>query len=118
MTVRDSTDLMVPKLKRHDHKEVGMWSFYAAFLIQGMLDGWYIVAERQWSFHHSNFRVSCYLQWFTPVVLGEFCRRLMMLAGSADNLGETPVVALDFRECPVQIMNSHEDTVSFFEHTR
>ena len=41
----------------------------------------------------------------------------MMLAGSADNLGDM-VVALDFRECSVRIMKFSEVTVIFFEHTR
>lgn len=50
------------------------------------------------------------------LVLAEFCC-LMMLAGSADNLGDM-VVALDFRECSVRIMKFSEVTVSFFEHTR
>ena len=48
--------------------------------------------------------------------LAEFCC-LMMLAGSADNLGDM-VVALDFRECSVRIMKFSEVTVIFFEHTR
>ena len=43
--------------------------------------------------------------------LAEFCC-LMMLAGSADNLGDM-VVALDFRECSVRIIKSPEVTVSF-----
>ena len=45
MTV-GTTDLMVRRLKAHD-KEFGMSNFYASFLIQGMLDGWYVVADRQ-----------------------------------------------------------------------
>ena len=48
--------------------------------------------------------------------LAEFCC-LMMLAGSADNLGDM-VVALDFRECSVRIMKFSEVTVIVFEHTR
>ena len=50
--------------------------------------------------------------------LAEFCcLTLMMLAGSAGNLGDM-VVALDFRECSVRIMKFSEVTVIFFEHTR
>lgn len=49
------------------------------------------------------------------LALAEFCC-LMILAGSADNLGDM-VVALDFRKCSVRRKFS-EVTVSFFEHTR
>ena len=41
-----TTDLMVRRLKGHD-KEFGLSNFYAAFLIQGLLDGSYVVADRQ-----------------------------------------------------------------------